>query len=154
MGDLLAAKKDRAGAMKMYELGLATITPYTSMGVKRDQPTAQETKLREKLKAAGGVAPKDIKAAEMERGKTLQEMRKIPLGPAGGHTGTAEYKLLIGADGVKRVERMGEKEIVGGGEMVRGAKIKGFLPEGSDARLVRAGILNCHQDVCELMLEP
>ena len=154
MGDLLAAKKDRAGAMKMYELGLATIPSYNGLGVKRDHPTAQETKLREKLKAVGGTATKDPMHAQMDGGKALQEMRKIPLGAAAGHTGTAEYKLLISAEGVKRVERTGDKQIAGGDEMLMKAKMKSFLPEGSDARVVRAAILNCHQEVCELMLEP
>ena len=66
----------------------------------------------------------------------------------------AEFKLLISADGVQRAERVGNKEVAKGEETVMKAKMKAFVPVGSDARLVRAGILNCHSDVCELMLEP
>ena len=59
IGDLLASRRDSVGAAKMYELALATIPPYNAMGVKRDKPTAQEIKLREKLKANGGTVAKD-----------------------------------------------------------------------------------------------
>ena len=154
IGDLLASRKDRVGAAKMYELALATIPPYNAMGVKRDKPTAQEIKLREKLKANGGTVAKDSVRQQMDGAKTLQEMRKIPLGPGDGRSGMAEFKLLISADGVQRAERVGNKEVAKGEETVMKAKMKAFVPVGSDARLVRAGILNCHSDVCELMLEP
>ena len=110
------------------------------------KPTAQQTRGLGKLNAAS--------AGEHVDAKSLQDMRKISLGAAGGRSGTAEYKLLLNVDGVERAVRTGEKDISGGDAMVKKAPLKGYVPEGSYAQLVRAAILNCHSDVCELVMEP
>ncbi len=126
IGDLLASGERRVGAAKMYELALATIPPYNATGVKRDKPTAQEIKVREKLKATVARWPRTSVRQQMDGAKTLQEMRKIPLGPGDGRSGMAEFKLLISADGVERVERVGNKEVAKGEETVMKAKMKAY----------------------------
>jgi hypothetical protein len=147
LGDILAARGDKAGAAKIYKLALDTIPLRRPMpGVEPIKPTAQQTRVLGKLNA--------VSAGGHVEAQSLQDIRKIPLGAAGGRSGTAEYKLLLNVGGVERVERTGEKEISGGDVLVKKAPLKGYVPEGSDARMVRAAILNCHQDVCELVLQP
>ena len=145
LGDLLAARGDKAGAAKMYKLALETI-PARVPGAEQVKPTAQQTRALGKLN--------DVSAGGRVDAKSLQDMRKIPLSAAGGRSGTAEYKLLLNVNGVERAERTGEKEISGGDAMVKKAPLQGYVPEGSDAQVVRAVILNCHSDVCELVMEP
>lgn len=68
--------------------------------------------------------------------------------------GVAEYKLLLSGDKVVEAKKSGDKDLPGGEERLREAKLVGFSPAGSDADLVRMGMLNCHSAVCELVLMP
>jgi hypothetical protein len=51
-------------------------------------------------------------------------------------------------------KKNGDKELAQGEERLKEAKLAGFWPAGSDAKLVRSGMLNCHANVCELVLLP
>ena len=48
---------------------------------------------------------------------------------------------------------IGKKEIPGGEDRLKETKLAGLWPGGSQASLVRYGMLNCHSGVCELVLE-
>ena len=80
--------------------------------------------------------------------------RTFPLGPAQGLKGTAEYHMLLAPNGAVRVVGFGDTRIPPGEARLTGMKFPGYWPRDSDARLVRIGMLNCHQAVCELILEP
>ena len=84
----------------------------------------------------------------------MQQKRTIPLGAARGLNGVAEYRLLLSGGKVARAEKSGEKELPGGEERLKEAKLVGYWPAGSEANLVRNGMLNCHSGVCELLLLP
>jgi tetratricopeptide (TPR) repeat protein len=106
--------------------------------------TAQAADLRK------GGAKTSVKNAQV----TLQDMRTLALGPANGLNGTAEYRMLLSADKVDRVEATGDKTLPGGDERLMKADFKGWVPEGSKAELVKMAMLNCHSGVCELVIEP
>ncbi len=150
LGELQTAKGNKNAALNAYELALATIPPYDMMGVKKT-PGAEEKKLKERTEA---LRQAGAKLSLHDSHKALQEIRTISLGPANGLNGTAEYRLLLSEGGIKRAEAMGLKELEGGAERVKKARFAGFWPAGSNANLVRTGILNCHSGVCELVLEP
>ncbi len=68
--------------------------------------------------------------------------------------GTAQYDLLLGAEGLEKVRASGDTRLLGGEERVKKAKFEGWIPRGSKVFLVKVGILNCHSGICELVLEP
>ena len=84
----------------------------------------------------------------------LQHLRTVPLAAALSHDGTAEYKLLLSPQGVQKAEAVG-KELVGGSDLLTRMNLPaGTFPPGSEARLVRSGMLNCHQHKCEWVWLP
>jgi hypothetical protein len=84
----------------------------------------------------------------------LQKLRTLHLGPANGLDGTAEYRMLLSAEKIVRVEATGEKTLAGGDQRVMKADFKGWVPEESKGVVVKVGLLNCHSGVCELVVEP
>jgi hypothetical protein len=143
------AKGDKDEALKMYELGIATISPIDMMG-KKKAPGAEEKKLQARvyvlLKAGAKSTVKDAHAK-------LQEIRTVPLGAAKGMDGVAEYRLLLSGGKIVRAEKTGTKDLEGGEDRLKEAKLDGLWPVGSAASLVRSGMLNCHSGVCELVFE-
>lgn len=83
-----------------------------------------------------------------------QERRTIPLGPEGTHKGVAEYKLLVGQGHVLRAVPATDKTLPDDETLLKQADLKKLFPAGSDAHLYLRGMLNCHSDKCELVLEP
>ena len=83
-----------------------------------------------------------------------QEVRTYPLGPPGTRHGVAEYRLLIAHGQVLEVKSAGQKTIEGAETVLRRAKVRDLIPEGSDAKLVRSGMLNCYSTECQLVLLP
>ena len=68
--------------------------------------------------------------------------------------GVAEYRLLLSAGKVVRAEKIGAKDLEGGEERLKEAKLDQLWPTGSQANFVRIGMLNCHSGVCELVFMP
>ncbi|MGD0444011.1 MAG: DUF3857 domain-containing protein [Edaphobacter sp.] len=150
LGELYAAKGKKDEALMTYELGIATISPYDMMG-KKKAPGPQQKKLEAKADALRKAGEKSgIKDAHAK----LQEARKLSLGAAKELDGVAEYRLLLSGGKMVRVEKSGDKELQGGKERLKEAKLTDYWPVGSQASLVRNGMLNCHSGVCELVLEP
>lgn len=95
------------------------------------------------------------KDSGMGEGQTdLQGMRKISMGEAKGLNGTAEYLLLLGDAEVLVAKPVGDTRLPPGTARLTGMKMPGYWPKGSQARLVRKGLLNCHSGMCELVMEP
>jgi tetratricopeptide (TPR) repeat protein len=149
LAELLEKKGDKSAALSIYELADATIPDYDSMGVKK-APGEKKVELEKRVEALrkAGVKPSQHEA------HTLQELRTIQLGAAKGMSGTAEYRLLLSEGKVARAEAAGSKTLEGGQERVKTLAVGGFWPVGSQAQLVRSGFLNCHANVCEVVLEP
>lgn len=140
VGRLEAARGKENEALTTYRLGIAASQPGTE---------------RKKLQAlADALQKRGAKSSVTDWPKKLQESRKIPLGSANGLDGVAEYKMLLSGDKVVEAKNSGDKDLPGGEVRVKEAKLVGFLPAGSDANLVRMGMLNCHSGVCELVLVP
>jgi hypothetical protein len=135
-----AAKGHINEALTMYRLGIAASHP--GMEQKKLQAKAEE------------LMKKGAKSSVSDAPKRLQEDRKISLGPAKGLNGVAEYRLLLSEGKVVGAKKSGDKDLPGGEERLKEAKLAGYWPADSDASLVRNGMLNCYAGVCELVLTP
>jgi tetratricopeptide (TPR) repeat protein len=140
MGELAAAKGNKNEALTTYRLGIAA-----------SHPGAEQKKLQERAEA---LQKAGAKSSVNDAPKKLQEDRKISLGAPNGLNGVAEYRLLLSAGKVMQAKKSGDKELPGGEERLKEAKLAGYWPAGSDAVLVRNGMLNCYSSVCELVLIP
>ncbi len=150
LGELAVAKGRKDEALTTYELGIATISPFDTMG-RRKPPGADEKKLQGR---ADALLKTGAHSSLHDAPIRLREIRTIPLGAAKGLDGVAEYRLLLSGGKVVRAEKTGTKELAGAEDRLKEAKFKEFRPAESDANLVRNGMFNCHSGVCELVLEP
>jgi hypothetical protein len=106
-------------------------------------------------KVRAALAQADPKsAADADGDKSEQELRTIPLGASGGLRGVAEYRLLLSHGQIERAESTGDDKLNGGDALLKRARMAQFFPEGSDAKLVRKGMINCVAGHCDLVLEP
>jgi tetratricopeptide (TPR) repeat protein len=140
VGELAAARGRKNEALTAYVLGIAA-----------SQPGEEQKKLGER---ADALRKEGAKSSVDDAQNKLQENRKIPLGAAKGLNGVAEYRLLLSGGKIVRAEKSSEKGLPGGEERLKEAKLIGYWPTGSQASLVRNGMLNCHSSVCELVLMP
>jgi len=148
LGDIAMADNDPNAAFTAYQLAL-TMMPNTHVGM---PPSFIE--MSEKLKAAvdrarkaGGKSPvKDWRAA-------LQAMRTIPLGPAEGRVGSAEYRILISQGKADRVHALGHG-LPKGDTLLLSTNFSEFTPHGEKGRILITGYLNCLSETCELVIEP
>jgi tetratricopeptide (TPR) repeat protein len=131
-------KKDEA--LTIYRLGIAA-----------SRPGPEQKKLQERAEA---LQKAGAKSTVSDAHNKLQDDRKIPLGAAKGMNGVAEYRLLLSNGKIVRAEKTGEKDLLGGEGRLKEAKLVGYWPSGSQASLVRSGMLNCHSGVCELVMIP
>ena len=150
LAELLEKKGRTNAALTTCELALATIPSHNEMGV-RKMPNDRQHELEARvqvLRRAGA------KSSASDAHKTLQDLRIIPLGAAKGLSGTAEYRLLLSHGKVEREEPIGNRRLEAGDNHLKAFDVREFWPTDSEARLVRLGMLNCHANVCEVVLEP
>lgn len=162
LGDIALAKGDKSAALLDYEMALSTfggravLVTLQSKEIQTPTNFAQQRSVLEKeitdkadeLKKAG------TKSTVQQGGVSLQKLRTLQLGPANGLNGTAEYRLLLGAEKIQRVGATGEKTLPDGDKRLLQADFKGWVPEGSKAALVKVVLLNCHSGTCDLVIEP
>jgi hypothetical protein len=150
VGEVLTARGDNAGALNAYEMAIATVPGYNAMGVRTepDDKQKQVQALADALPHAGGMPHAPLGAAEK-----LQELRTVQLGPANGRSTSAAYRILLRNGKAVKADPTEEKTVPGADEMILKANFSGFFPDGAQASLVRVGDVNCHQAVCEFMLQ-
>lgn len=155
LGDLLAARGEKSAAMAAYELGVASSPTYDGMGV-RMPPNHEGQELQRKINALKKSGIKSTIVTEADPYKVLQNMRTIRLSDEGGRTGeaAAEYRILLKAGRVVKVQPAGEKSIAGAEDWIAKVDFGKYFPVGSQITLIRKAFVNCHAKVCELVLEP
>jgi tetratricopeptide (TPR) repeat protein len=150
LGTLAEARGKKDEALEIYTLGLATINSYDMLGVKK-APGPEQKKLQARADALRSAG---VKPSTHDPHNQLQKIRTIPLGPAKGLDGVAEYRMLLSGGKIVRAERTGTKDLPGGEDRLKQAQLADFTPPGSQASLVKNGMLNCHSGVCELVFNP
>jgi tetratricopeptide (TPR) repeat protein len=150
LAEVAEAKGDLREALRLWELALATYPNYLRPSVRKTPGATQKeiTNHIEAIRKGGGKEPDEDANAVLER------LRTVPLGSSGGFIGTAEYRLLLNNGEVLDIQKISDKEIPAAREKIKVAKFPGYWPKGSEAQLVRDAMLNCHANVCELVLEP
>ncbi|WP_158944532.1 DUF3857 domain-containing protein [Granulicella sp. S190] len=147
---LLEKKGDKTAALNMYELAAATISDYDATGAKK-APGEQKIELQKDAEALRKIG---VISSTHDAHKTLQEQRTLPLGAAKGLSGRAEYRLLMNDGKVVLAKAVRSYGLSGGEERLKALPVVGFMPAGSQANLVRTGMMDCHANVCEVVLEP
>jgi len=144
---LLIASWDTMGWILFQEGKAKEGKPYVEAAW-RNQPGDEVGGHLSKIKAALGIT--GAAAAE----KSEQERRTIQLGPSGGRDGVTEYRLMISRNGVDRVVPVGEAKITNGTDLIEKLNLLGYVPQDSQAKLVRWAMLNCFSGKCELVFMP
>jgi tetratricopeptide (TPR) repeat protein len=150
LGEVLAARGDKAGALDAYEMAIATEPGYDALGV-HTEPSAKQKQVQAlagALPRTGGKSHTPMAAAEK-----LQELREVKLGPANGRSGNAEYRVLLKDGKAVKADPTGWKTVPGANDMILKADFSRLFPVGAETSLVRVGYVNCHQSVCEFMLQ-
>jgi tetratricopeptide (TPR) repeat protein len=155
LGEVELARGNKAAAMEAFELALAKSATYDGMGVRRP-PGPLEKDIQRRIDGLSKAGVRSTVGTEKDPYKQLQAMRTILIGDEGGKKGNvdAEYRLLLRAGKVVKAEPAGTKEIAGVDGMLAKAKFDALFPAGSQTALVRYGYVNCHSDVCDVVLEP
>jgi tetratricopeptide (TPR) repeat protein len=86
--------------------------------------------------------------------KSDQQMRTVALGASHGRVGTGEYRMLMAGGRVEKAVASGDEKLEGAETMLKSADFTAFFPQGSTAKLVRTGMVNCVAGKCEVVLEP
>jgi tetratricopeptide (TPR) repeat protein len=150
LGDVLMAEMKPSGAVKAYAEALAALPLTDAMGVRIKVEPARAKELRTKLDAAKTAA----KLTQVPDGRAgLQDMRTWKVGAANGLKGTEEFQVLLSSDGVAAALPIGMVPHPMQ-ERIESAKWSSSFPPGLDVRLAEKVMLNCHGDVCEVVLEP
>jgi tetratricopeptide (TPR) repeat protein len=154
LGQIALAQGHQAEALRDFELANAALSSYDRMGVNKVSTPLQKELLQhiEEL-SKSGTKPATGKPSQDFR-EDLIKLRTIPLGPAQGASGAAEYRLLLRQGKIAKVEATGETSVAEGSERIQRVQLNDLWPTGSDATLVRNGVLNCHAGICELVLVP
>ncbi len=131
-------RRDRTEALKDDDLAIGTIPKIDEMGV-HTGPRSQDKEL---LGRAETLREHGVHSNVMSPQTARQELRA--LFPGKGKNGVAEYKLLISAAGLERMEPTGAKTVPEAETRLQHANFGPLLPAGTQAKLVLTGMLNCH----------
>jgi tetratricopeptide (TPR) repeat protein len=91
---------------------------------------------------------------DLDVAKSDQDVRTVSLGAARGRSGSAEYRLLLSHGSVERAVATGSAKLENAEMLLKEGNFSQFFPTGSDAKLVRTGMVNCVGGKCQIVLEP
>jgi tetratricopeptide (TPR) repeat protein len=143
---LLIATWDSYGWVLFREGKVADAQTWVEAAWTNSQ-SAEEKEHVETIRTALHQSPMD------EGKKAGRTARTIQLRSFSGGKATGEYRLLLQHGKVLRATATG-KAVDGADELLKQASFARLFPAGSDAKLVRTGMLNCFSGKCELVLEP
>lgn len=146
LGQVEEAQGKLNEALKTYDMALAETRP----GAAATDPVARELQRRADALKRKGARDRTSGAALTE----VQNLRKLRIGPAEGRSGTADYRILLAAGHVEAVKGPADNAVHNADAMVKRVEVPNSWPKGSQAKMVREGILNCHSGVCEFVMVP
>jgi tetratricopeptide (TPR) repeat protein len=165
LGDVLLALHDASGALTTYQLAQTTLPGSTSFrnGKLSVTVSPQSKPIGDKLEAGmaqarAAGAKTQVKDPRVE----LQKIRVHSLGPAGGRSGSVEYRLLIARDKVEIARPVSVTKLTGADTLFKTATLPGLIPAApttppepaQQPRIALFGYLNCLSTTCEFIAEP
>jgi len=86
----------------------------------------------------------------------LQHLRVFPLGAWNGPNLLKEFTFVLHQGKIEEVAGTGagQKTDPEDQRRVQKANLTGWTPQSSEARIIKQGTLNCHSQVCELVIYP
>jgi tetratricopeptide (TPR) repeat protein len=157
LGELQEALHRPGEALVTYQLAEAASSHVDLRGV-RQAPTPLQRELTRRIERLTRVRPS---AGLKDPAGALHEQLNLSAGSSGGQSLVMPYRMLLTAEGVRNLVPIetsegdqGKADSVRDLARARQAVPSTWVPAGSTARLLRSAVLNCHQDVCELMLTP
>ncbi|WP_348266453.1 hypothetical protein P8936_10575 [Edaphobacter paludis] len=157
LGELEEAQHHFAEALGTYQLARATAPDFDLRGV-RQPPTGIQRDLTARIDRLKKTHPQ---AVIKEPNEKLKDELKLDAGPSHGQSIVAPYRLLLAAGGVESAVRIessdgdhGKPDIRRDLDRFRRAIPASWVPPGSGARVLRSAVLNCHQEICEVMVTP
>jgi hypothetical protein len=157
LGELEEAGHRPSDALVTYQLARAALPDHDLRGV-RQLPTVMQRELAARIDRLRKVQPQ---AALKDPNEKLKEELKLSAGTSGGQSLVAPYRFLLTGRGVQSAFPLAVAD--GDHGKVDEAKDLGrlkhaipisWVPSGSPARILRSAVLNCHQEICEVMLTP
>ena len=155
LGDVQEARHHAASALTTYQLAEAASPHFDVRGV-HQPPTPIQRELAQKIKRLKKAQPR---AVSKEPGEAFSQLSKLPAGASNGQSLVVPYRMLLGGDGVLSAVATettdgdhGKPDLVRDLARLRKAVPPTWVPAGSSARLLRSGVLNCHQAICEVLV--
>ena len=153
LGELEEKRGHKQEALHFYGLALASTAGARWNGSGPKERDAVKTDLQRRiddLKKSGlSTNPAQNSSAE------LTKLRTFRVGSKPGPNVLLEYSFVVENGKITEIHKISsDRTIPNAEEMIRRAAFEGWTPQGSTARLVRKGTLNCHSGVCEFVVYP
>lgn len=150
---LLAAAWDTLGWILYKEGKPAEAEPFVRASWRNDPHAAVGAHL-DVIEAARGHAKTALAWGNTDA--ALLQLRTLPLGPSGGRSGAAMYRVLLTRGRIVHAHRdSGDLNGPAVDALLAHADVSGLFPaSGSYVQLVHRATLNCAQKSCELVLVP
>ncbi|QNI36850.1 tetratricopeptide repeat protein [Edaphobacter albus] len=150
LGEIEEKLGHKAAAMGIYQIAMGTFPPETLV-----KPSVQMKEQKSKLEEHIAALKKQGIAPQVQNPPVaLQKLMTMPLGPWKGRNSMVEYTFVLQQDKIGDLQQSDPEAtaITGGNAMLRKATFNHWIPNGSEARLLLKGTLNCHGAVCELVV--
>jgi len=157
LGELEEAQHHFAEALAIYQLARAAAPDFDLRGV-HQPPTGMQRDFTARLDRLKKAHPQ---AVIKEPNEKFKNELKLDAGPSRGQSIVAPYRLLLAAGGVQSAVPIessdgdhGKADLSRDIDRFRRAIPASWVPPGSAARVLRSAVLNCHQEICEVMVTP
>lgn len=157
LGELEESQHHFAEALVIYQLARATAPDFDIRGLRR-APTEIQRDLTARIDRLKKTNPQAFVRVPMQK---LKNELKLDAGPSHGRSIVAPYRLLLAAGGVESAVPIessdgdhGKADISKDLDRFRRAIPASWVPHGSVAHVLRSAVLNCHQEICEVMVTP
>jgi Flp pilus assembly protein TadD len=139
LGEIYEKQKKKERAIRTYALSVNSSHPSTDS----------------RAKLAALVGDKQVEETLAKNHDMLQDSRTVFLGKVAKVTGTADFLVLLGANGAESVKFIsGEPKLKDMSDALRAAKYQVQFPDDTPAKLLRRGTLSCSTNTgnCEFVL--
>lgn len=157
LGEMEEAQHHFAEALVIYQLARTTAPDLDLRGM-HQAPTGIQRDLTACINRLKKAHPQVVIKESTEK---LKDKLKLYAGPSHGQSIVAPYRLLLAAGGVESAVRIessdgdhGKADTSKDLDRFRRAIPASWVPPGSVARVLRSAVLNCHQEICEVMVTP